>query len=968
MSSLTCFVYDWSTEIDGGDLLIRAFALDEHGASYCLSIRDFQPHIYVELPSDRQWTSAHVDMLDTFFVKRRVFDSPPESRRLVRRRKLYGAHVHPDTLEAYAFPYVLYKFKTHDKFHFLPYKFKEAFKVYGLGTVQLHVHEFNIPVHTQLANERDIPLAGWIHVKGRAVAADAMETACDHEFQVSYKSMTRAPSTAPPAPTVLSFDIETNSSNPKVIPSPTNPDDCIFQISAVCWGAQRSLQKYLFTLGKPDPVLVGDDTVLRTFDFEYTLLLAFIELVHEWNPQVFTGYNIFGFDLPYLLGRAEHNRIKTSFKKIGMIRGKECKDTKPRKEAMNASDRYLETEGRLWIDLLHLIKRDYKFANNRLETVAHQLLNAGKDPITHHDIFYAYKEGVVKKTPEGIEMLGRVGHYCVVDSELVQRLFTTLDVWVGIVEMAAVCHVTPSIVFLRGQQSKVFAQVCKYCWQHGFVVENMKSHEASEDMLKGATVMQPVPGIYKDVISHDFNSLYPSMIIAYNIDYSTLVPDDMKISPDKCHVVEWAEHVSCEHTAHYDLLSKDYRCESHKYRFLKSPLGVLPTLIQDLLAMRKQTRAHAKTLKAQGELTAMERMLVSVLGQRQLSYKVSANSIYGTLGAKNSYLPFLIGAMCVTAMGRKSWLVASNYLQKHYGTVTVYGDTDSVYSRVPHITDPMELWAYAEYIQRDLLEKRVFPEPMQLEFEGAVYADFLILSKKRYMWRELNRDTGTVGETIGRKGVLLVRRDTSKFARDVYEIVVQQVFHGKSCAHILLEIQECMLKCFRRQYAQDAFVITKSVREDAAYTVRALTNNPEKRQQRLTHLKCTEEGYNTRALPAHVQLAIRLRSRGVRVDPGQRLEYVIVKGDKGCTQMFDKIEDKDYQAKYARVVPLDYVQYLKSICVPMDELLEVAFGRSKLCTWQYKVFRQYQSVVSTIDALTSPRVVCCGEQPLLQKK
>jgi DNA polymerase elongation subunit (family B) len=135
-----------------------------------------------------------------------------------------------------------------------------------------------------------------------------------------------------------------------------------------------------------------------------------------------------------------------------------------------------------------------------------------------------------------------------------------------------------------------------------------------------------------------------------------------------------------------------------------------------------------------------------------------------------------------------------------------------------------------------------------------------------------------------------------------------------------------------------------------------LSEDPEKRRKRLEHLRCDEAGYNFRSLPAHVQLAAIMRSRGIRVDPGQRLEYVVVKTDESSKCLFDKLEDKDYQAKFPFIVPIDYLYYIKALCVPLDQLLVVVFKKEKMFTMQYKIFVNYNRVVEQIKMKVQTKI------------
>ena len=110
-------------------------------------------------------------------------------------------------------------------------------------------------------------------------------------------------------------------------------------------------------------------------------------------------------------------------------------------------------------------------------------------------------------------------------------------------------------------------------------------------------------------------------------------------------------------------ISKNPMCEKRYYRFLKKPMGVIPTIIQGLLDARKHTR-KVDMVKCKKKIKELEdqdgsisdiielKNMLNVLDKRQLAYKVSSNSMYGAMGVKKGYLPFMPGAMCTTYMGR----------------------------------------------------------------------------------------------------------------------------------------------------------------------------------------------------------------------------------------------------------------------------------------------------------------------------
>ena len=113
--------------------------------------------------------------------------------------------------------------------------------------------------------------------------------------------------------------------------------------------------------------------------------------------------------------------------------------------------------------------------------------------------------------------------------------------------MAKTCRVSMFALYTQGQQIKVYSQLYDYCMKNDIVVEKDAYQVQENERYVGAKVFPPIPGRYKMVVPFDFASLYPTTIIAYNIDYHTWVPDDSNIPDSKCHVMEWHDHVGCEH-------------------------------------------------------------------------------------------------------------------------------------------------------------------------------------------------------------------------------------------------------------------------------------------------------------------------------------------------------------------------------------------------------------------------------------
>ena len=1028
------FPYSWHLDDEQTEVThIRAYGLDENNKNVCLRVDDFTPYVYIELPLEVQpsnkqinWNAAKAQLVGNK-INEMLKDKKPVSMKLMMKKKLYGAYF-DENKKRKLFPYLFCNFYSKHDIRRLFYMTQKSIHVVGLGAMKLKVHESDADPTLQFTCCRNIPTAGWIKYGGKQVPDEDSITLCDHEIKVSWKNVMPFDKDNVPQPKIMGFDIEVNSTNPSAMPKAEKPGDKVFQISCVLardGDNPDDYEKYLLTLGEPDEETVGLDTLVYMFDTEAALLQGFTDFIRDENPNIIVGYNILGFDIPYMIARAKHNMCIFTFDRQGFHKTAHAKERTIKWSSSaykNQEFEFLDAEGRLYVDLLPLVKRDFKFNNYKLKTISEYFIGQTKDPLSVQGIFKCYRIGIKKNaegeySPKARKAMGIVGKYCVQDSALVVHLMDKLKTWVGLTEMAKTCNTSIFSLYTQGQQIKVFSQLYKYCMYEDIVVEKDVYKVTEAERYVGAKVFPPIPGRYKMVVPFDFASLYPTTIIAYNIDYHTWVPPDSNIPDELCHVMEWEDHLGCCHdpkvirkgelnnyitqeqarikklrekrngpldklrkkemmteiTAAVDALkpyteersdltktiSKNPMCAKRKYRFLKKPRGVLPTIIQNLLDARKHTRKvvmkscfkEIDRLKAEAgpdmdKLIKEQKSLIDVLDKRQLSYKVSANSMYGAMGVRKGYLPFMPGAMCTTYMGRVNIELVAETIPKKYGGELVYGDTDSNYIHFPHLTGAKETWDYALHVASEVT--KLFPAPIELEFEEEIYKFFFILSKKRYMYRKCLRD-GVTDNKIGKKGVLLARRDNSKFVRDVYEDVVTKIADYKTRDEILYYvINELNVLCSGNKPYTD-FVITKAVGDSGGlyaeafenekgirkakvgdYTVPLLSSNKDEHDEQLSKKGADDDQeYYLLCLPAQVQLAERMRRRGQRVDPGTRLEYVVADPTNHTGKQYEKVESAEYLVKHSNLVKIDYLYYLKALVNPLDQVLDVAFGEDK---------------------------------------
>jgi len=239
---------------------------------------------------------------------------------------------------------------------------------------------------------------------------------------------------------------------------------------------------------------------------------------------------------------------------------------------------------------------------------------------------------------------------------------------------------------------------------------------------EGAVVIEPRRGYYREnpVVTLDFASLYPSIMMAHNLCYSTLVVSPGPRSAPK---------------------PNEFKTTPHGDTFVTPALrvGVLPSILTKLLAARKRAKDDQKRA-----IEAGNKALAQVMDQRQLALKLSCNSVYGFTGATLGKLPCLAISASVTSYGREGIMLCKRIaetdappdLNPGGRNRVIYGDTDSVmvelfidqtrFSPPSHIVEAKRI---AEGIAA-MINTHFLP-PMNIVFEK-VFTPYLLMAKKRY--------------------------------------------------------------------------------------------------------------------------------------------------------------------------------------------------------------------------------------------
>ena len=310
----------------------------------------------------------------------------------------------------------------------------------------------------------------------------------------------------------------------------------------------------------------------------------------------------------------------------------------------------------------------------------------------------------------------------------------------------------------------------------------------------------------------------------------------------------------------------------------------------------------------------------NVLDQRQLGYKVTANSLYGQCGAKTSTFYEKDIAACTTAIGRKLLTYGKRIIEecygdnicdtKKYGKVKtkaeyIYGDTDSVFYtfNLEDLNGNLIRGKEALEITIELAQQvgdisaKFLKEPHDFEYEKT-FMPFCLLSKKRYVGMLYETDINKCKRK--EMGIVLKRRDNAPIVKDIYGGIIDILMKKQNIQEAIDFLQGCLQNIVEENYSMDKLIITKSLRS----------------------------GYKNPQSIAHKVLADRITARdpGNKPGPGDRIPFVyIATKDKKALQG-EKIETPTFITE--QKLKIDYSFYITNqIMKPVQQVFALVLEK-----------------------------------------
>jgi DNA polymerase elongation subunit (family B) len=611
---------------------IYIHGLTDENKTVCVKISDFKPWVYLELPESIEWNNSRVEILANY-LKNRLGANKFIKRKLETKYKLYYMKEGK------------FLWMTFHNIHCIEQLKRITLKpvtIYGLGAIKLviHEHQRNASPILKLQAIKNLYPSGWLSVTGKS---DEKFSTADIELECSYNDLTPIDKNVVTNPLILSMDLEAVSFDKTgmTFPDPTRKTDPVIVISATVGRYfDTEFKNYALVNESGDREINLPNTL--HFENEKELLLGWRAFVNKINPDVIISYNGLSFDDNYLAERASVNSCWQGFSTMGRLIGKTSKRCERQWSSSAYGDqkfKYLDIPGRLHIDMFPVISKEFTNLNGyRLDDVSEYFLNEHKIDLPAREMIKIYHEG-------GSKNMESIVKYCNQDTMLPFKLLKHLNSWISLIEMANVMRIQIFDLITRGQQVRVFTQLYCDIQDKNFIFQakwdDYKPTDDDKEFI-GATVQNPRVGLWKNVATFDFKSLYPSTIIAYNLCFSTFVPENEVIDESLVHKIVVDSHQGCEH----DITERKTKvarkiCKTETFRFYKAEIrkGLIPNIIEKTLIAREKAKKEMKIIGKQMESDKNENLKIvyTTFDKRQNGLKINSNSVSG-----NTPIPCLI--------------------------------------------------------------------------------------------------------------------------------------------------------------------------------------------------------------------------------------------------------------------------------------------------------------------------------------
>ncbi|KAF3353165.1 hypothetical protein VdG1_00637 [Verticillium dahliae VDG1] len=531
---------------------------------------------------------------------------------------------------------------------------------------------------------------------------------------------------------------------------------------------------------------------------ELDLFVRMVEIVRTHDPDILTGYEVHGSSWGYLIERArvkydydlcdEFSRMKSN--SHGRI-GKEND-----RWGFNTTST-IRVTGRHMINVWRAMRGELNLLQYSMENVVWHLLHRRIPHYSWSTLTKWYKSGIHRD-------MSKLLRYYLSRTRLDIDIIEANELIPRTSEQARLLGVDFFSVFSRGSQYKVESIMFRIAKPENFIlVSPSRQQVGGQNALECLPlVMEPQSAFYSSpVLVLDFQSLYPSVMIAYNLCYSTFLG----------RITSWRGMNKMGFT--------EYKRHQRLLELLKDHINITPngmmyakpeirkSLLAKMLGEILETRVMVKSGMKQDK---DDRSLQQLLNNRQLALKLLANVTYGYTSASFSgRMPCSEIADSIVQTGRETLerAIAFIHSQERWNAEVVYGDTDSLFIHLKGSTKD-QAFDIGNEIAKEITDMN--PRPIKLKFEK-VYHPCVLLAKKRYVGYKYESKS-QVKPDFDAKGIETVRRDGTPAEQKIEEKALKLLFETADLSQVKAYFQAQCEKIMRGTVSIQDFCFAKEVK------------------------------------------------------------------------------------------------------------------------------------------------------------
>lgn len=619
---------------------------------------------------------------------------------------------------------------------------------------------------------------------------------------------------------------------------------------------------------------------IKCLTSEKQMVDELIAAIDYFDPDILSGYEVNASSWGFLIERFQTVHDVNLLPRLGRVYSKGNGKFGDRWGHTHTSA--IKINGRHMLNIWRLLRHEVSLTSYSLENICYHLLHQTLPKILNQVLLQWSCGGIAGQ----VQMLCK---YYTHRLEVILRIIDLQEFVLRNVELSRLIGVDFYSNFYRGSQFKVESILIRIAKPENMLLNSPSKAQvhAMKPLEVVPLIMEPDSGFYKSpLVVLDFQSLYPSIMIAYNYCYSTLLGKTDGFKQFR-NTVGYMNHLQLPRGI-IEILSKNdgITISPNGLMFVKSKFrkSILSRMLQEILNMRINVKSVASAFPDDIELGKL-------FNSKQLALKLIANVTYGYTSASFSgRMPSSDIADAIVATGREILLKAIEIIESGpYSAKVVYGDTDSLFVYFPGRSKE-DAFKFGKSLAKSVTD--ALPDPIKLKFEK-VYHPCVLLAKKRYVGSCYEFEEQKVPK-FEAKGIETIRRDGIPAQLKMVGKTLRILFESKNLSDVKNYVVLQFFKILANKVNVGDFCFAKEVRY-GTYK-------------------------NERYLPPGAVLAKERVKKDPRSEPQyrERIPYVVIRDSRKERIKDRSVSPEDYVRSFSTGEPmeLDYEYYITRVLIP----------------------------------------------------